>query len=267
MTTAMSNGTFFERYKPYFRFSARPRWREQRSGMLFDRLPAPLRPFTGQVFTSRGQKLMNALRVPQTLGAENRKLVAGVAAAARGAARPRRVPAGRAVRRSTPCSAWARRWRTSGSPPSSSGWGSSSSRSRWRCRGSGTRIERAAAGARRPRADGRLPARLPARAGAAAGDRLVQPERKLPSQYVFRETAATPQEGWDEAGPSAAREHCSRARTRSAPAEPLPARGQDPPGCARLRHAHHLAQPAGLRRLGSPDAARSSTTCGRSSRT
>jgi len=76
MTEAMSNGTFFERYKPYFRFS-QAEMDEKRSGMLFDRLPAPLRPFTSQVFTARGQKLMNAFGVPKTLGAENRKLVAG----------------------------------------------------------------------------------------------------------------------------------------------------------------------------------------------
>ena len=76
MTTAMSNGTFFERYKPYFRFS-KAEMEEKRSGMLFDKLPAPLRPFTSQAFTPRGQKLMNLLRVPQTLGDENRKLVAG----------------------------------------------------------------------------------------------------------------------------------------------------------------------------------------------
>jgi len=76
MTTAMSNGTFFERYKPYFRFS-REEMERTRSGMLFDKLPAPLRPFTGQVFTKRGQKLMNTMRVPQLLGEENRKLVAG----------------------------------------------------------------------------------------------------------------------------------------------------------------------------------------------
>jgi len=76
MTTAMSNGTFFERYKPYFRFSA-AEMETSRSGMLFDRLPAPLRPFTGQVFTRRGQRMMNALRVPQTLGRDNRALVAG----------------------------------------------------------------------------------------------------------------------------------------------------------------------------------------------
>ncbi|GAA2232662.1 nitroreductase family protein [Herbiconiux moechotypicola] len=76
MTEAMSNGTFFERYKPYFRFSAEE-MAQKRSGMLFDKLPAVLRPFTKQVFTPRGQKLMNSFRVPQTLGEENRRLVAG----------------------------------------------------------------------------------------------------------------------------------------------------------------------------------------------
>ncbi len=76
MTEAMSNGTFFERYKPYFRFSAEE-MATRRDGMLFDRLPAALRPFTSQVFTSRGQKLMNTLRVPHKLGEENRRLVAG----------------------------------------------------------------------------------------------------------------------------------------------------------------------------------------------
>ncbi len=76
MRAAMSNGTFFERYKRYFRFSAEE-MESRRDGMLFDRLPAPLRPFTKQVFTARGQRLMNTLRVPQTLGEENRRLVAG----------------------------------------------------------------------------------------------------------------------------------------------------------------------------------------------
>jgi nitroreductase len=76
MTTAMGNGTFFERYKRYFRFSA-AEMEESRSGMLFDKLPAPLRPFTRSVFTRRGQQAVNALRVPQTLGEQNRRLVAG----------------------------------------------------------------------------------------------------------------------------------------------------------------------------------------------
>ncbi|MCU1570477.1 MAG: putative nitroreductase [Naasia sp.] len=76
MTEAMSNGTFFERYKPYFRFS-KEEMERRRDGMLFDKLPAALRPFTSQAFTKRGQKLMNGLRVPHTLGEENRRLVAG----------------------------------------------------------------------------------------------------------------------------------------------------------------------------------------------
>ena len=76
MTTAMSNGTLFERQKPYFRFSAEE-MAGKCSGMLFDKLPALMRPFTKQVFTPPGQQMMNRLRVPQTLGAENRTLVAG----------------------------------------------------------------------------------------------------------------------------------------------------------------------------------------------
>ncbi|WP_380156347.1 nitroreductase family protein [Kineococcus sp. R86509] len=76
MTTAMGNGTFFERYKRYFRFSAEE-MESSRSGMLFDKLPAPLRPFTRSVFTRRGQFVMNLLGVPRKLGRQNRDLVAG----------------------------------------------------------------------------------------------------------------------------------------------------------------------------------------------
>lgn len=76
MTQVMAEGTFFERYKRYFRFSEAEMER-RRDGMLFDQLPALLRPFTKKVFTPSGQTLMNKLRVPQTLGEENRKLVAG----------------------------------------------------------------------------------------------------------------------------------------------------------------------------------------------
>lgn len=76
MARVMGEGTFFHRYRKYFRFSQEEMDR-LRSGMLFDRLPALLRPFTSRVFTPSGQKLMNRLRVPQRLGEENRKLVAG----------------------------------------------------------------------------------------------------------------------------------------------------------------------------------------------
>jgi nitroreductase len=76
MTQVMAEGTFFDRYKRYFRFS-KQEMEEQRFGMLFDKLPTVLRPFTRKAFTPGGQAMMNRLRVPQTLGAENHKLVAG----------------------------------------------------------------------------------------------------------------------------------------------------------------------------------------------
>jgi nitroreductase len=76
MAEAMSNGTFFERYKRWFRFSV-AEMEARRDGMLFDRMPAALRPFRRQVLTGRGQRVINALRVPQALGEENRRLVAG----------------------------------------------------------------------------------------------------------------------------------------------------------------------------------------------
>ncbi|MFI7481833.1 nitroreductase family protein [Kocuria sp. M1R5S2] len=76
MTQVMAEGTFFDRYKRYFRFS-REEMDEQRFGMLFDKLPAVLRPFTKKAFTPGGQAMMNRLRVPQTLGSENTRLVAG----------------------------------------------------------------------------------------------------------------------------------------------------------------------------------------------
>jgi nitroreductase len=76
MTRMVAGGAFFERYKRYFRFS-REEADRRRDGMLVDHLPAILRPFTKAVLTSGGQAVMNRLRVPQTLGAENRKLIAG----------------------------------------------------------------------------------------------------------------------------------------------------------------------------------------------
>ncbi|MEJ5915419.1 nitroreductase family protein [Pseudokineococcus sp. 1T1Z-3] len=76
METMLSNGTFFERYKPYFRFSAEEMER-RRDGMHVDQLPAALRPFTRAVFTGAGQSVMNRLKVPRTLAQQNRALVAG----------------------------------------------------------------------------------------------------------------------------------------------------------------------------------------------
>ncbi len=76
MQQLIADGRFFERYRPYFRFSEKE-MAERRDGILIDQLPVPLRPFTRQVMSPSALKLLRALRVPQILGEDNRRLVAG----------------------------------------------------------------------------------------------------------------------------------------------------------------------------------------------
>lgn len=76
MTQVFREGIFFKRYRPYFRFSEEEMER-RRDGIYFDQLPKVLKPFTRQVFSSTAGALMNRLGVPRTLGEDNRKLVAG----------------------------------------------------------------------------------------------------------------------------------------------------------------------------------------------
>lgn len=76
MERLIAEGKFFERYRPYFRFSEEE-MEERRDGILIDQLPGPLRPFTRQIMSPRALGLLRTLRVPQLLGEDNRKLVAG----------------------------------------------------------------------------------------------------------------------------------------------------------------------------------------------
>ncbi|WP_345463187.1 nitroreductase family protein [Deinococcus carri] len=76
MTELIEAGVFFERYRRYFRFSA-AEMDERRDGIHIDHLPGPLRPFTRQVFSDAGLKLLRQLGVARKLGEDNRKLVAG----------------------------------------------------------------------------------------------------------------------------------------------------------------------------------------------
>jgi nitroreductase len=76
MTRLLEEGTFWKRYRPYFRFSEAEMDR-RRDGIYFDQLPAVVKPFTKQVFSGTGQAIMNRFGVPKTLGEDNRKLVAG----------------------------------------------------------------------------------------------------------------------------------------------------------------------------------------------
>lgn len=76
MTRVFEEGTFFKRYRRYFRFSEQE-MEERRDGIYFDQLPRVLKPFTRQVFSGASQILMNRFGVPKTLGEDNCKLVAG----------------------------------------------------------------------------------------------------------------------------------------------------------------------------------------------
>jgi nitroreductase len=76
MTRLLEEGTFWKRYRPYFRFSE-AEMEERRDGIYFDQMPAVLKPFRRQIFSATGQAVMNRFGVPRTLGEDNRKLVAG----------------------------------------------------------------------------------------------------------------------------------------------------------------------------------------------
>lgn len=76
MQELLANGRFFSRYSRYFRFS-QAEMAERRDGILIDQLPGAVRPFVKSVFSDTGQKILNTLGVPKTLGEDNRKLVAG----------------------------------------------------------------------------------------------------------------------------------------------------------------------------------------------
>jgi nitroreductase len=76
MEGLMAGGKFFTRYRRYFRFSA-AEMLERRDGIFIDQLPKALRPFIEHVFSATGQKVVNMLRVPKTLGRDNAELVAG----------------------------------------------------------------------------------------------------------------------------------------------------------------------------------------------
>lgn len=202
MTTAMSNGTFFERYKPYFRFS-KAEMARRRDGMLFDRLPAPLRPFTSQAFTPRGQRLINTLKVPQTLGSENRRLVAGSPLLLgvmldRAEYRPGELSSFYSV--FSMGAAMENIWLTT----VELGMGIQFVSFPMEVPGQWARIEGllAVPDELELMAVYRL-GYLPAEQRRPAID-WTSHERKLPSQYVFRETCATPQDGWDDVrGPGA----------------------------------------------------------------
>ncbi|MFN3266222.1 MAG: nitroreductase family protein [Deinococcales bacterium] len=76
MERLIQEGIFFERYRPYFRFSE-AELEARGDGIHFDQLPGPLKPFAKQVMSPAGISIMRSLGVPKILGKDNRELVAG----------------------------------------------------------------------------------------------------------------------------------------------------------------------------------------------
>ena len=76
MRRLMEEGTFWKRYRTYFRFSGEE-IEERRDGIHIDQLPKVLKPFRRQIFSEAGQAIMNRFGVPKVLAEDNRKLVAG----------------------------------------------------------------------------------------------------------------------------------------------------------------------------------------------
>lgn len=74
MTSLMESGTFFTRYRKYFRFS-KEEMEQRRDGIFIDQMPLALRPFIKHVFTETAMKLLNKLGVAKMLGEDNKKLI------------------------------------------------------------------------------------------------------------------------------------------------------------------------------------------------
>ncbi len=76
MTQLIEGGTFFTRYRKYFRFSEEE-MNERRDGIFIDQMPLALRPFIKQVFSDNVMNVLSKLGVAKLLGEDNRKLIEG----------------------------------------------------------------------------------------------------------------------------------------------------------------------------------------------
>lgn len=75
MRRLIEEGTFWQQYKRYFRFS-KEEASATKDGIHIDNMPGVLKPFAKYLFTEEGGKIMNAMQVPRILAKDNLKLVA-----------------------------------------------------------------------------------------------------------------------------------------------------------------------------------------------
>ena len=75
MTKLMDEGTFWKRYRKYFRFSL-DEIEATRDGIYIDKLPGFLKPFSRQIFSEAGGKVISKFKVSKILGSDEEELVA-----------------------------------------------------------------------------------------------------------------------------------------------------------------------------------------------
>jgi len=74
MRLLMEEGTFWQRYSRYFRFS-KEEVDKTSDGIYFDNMPSVLKPFARYVFSPKGGAVVNKFQVPRVLGKDAHKLV------------------------------------------------------------------------------------------------------------------------------------------------------------------------------------------------
>ena len=75
MRMLIEEGTFWQRYSKYFRFSKEEVDRTS-DGIHFDNMPSVLKPFARYVLSPKGSAVINKFQVPRVLGHDAHKLVA-----------------------------------------------------------------------------------------------------------------------------------------------------------------------------------------------
>lgn len=75
MRLLIEEGTFWQRYSKYFRFS-QDEVNRSADGIHFDRMPSMLKPFARYVLSPKGGAVINKFQVPRVLGNDAHRLVA-----------------------------------------------------------------------------------------------------------------------------------------------------------------------------------------------
>lgn len=74
MEELINKGTFWKKYRKYFRFSAKE-MEEKKNGIHIDHLPAVLKPFVKYIFTEKGGRIISKFKIGKIMGKDEESLV------------------------------------------------------------------------------------------------------------------------------------------------------------------------------------------------